>query len=154
MKLLFLDIDGVLNNSSTKEKLWNGSDGVDQRLWPMLSDWLQRWPVDVILSTSWRHHPGCLDYLSQCGLSWIDVTPRAEIIDQSYGRINRGAEIQAVLNQSFYKDAKYAILDDMGRNNFFPHQQQYLVQTSPKFGLRKKNLDRLDKIFGHNTGIQ
>lgn len=153
MKFLFLDIDGVLNNSSTKEKLWNGCDGIDQRLLKLFNDWYKPRSmslvdrVEIILSSTWRHHLGCIEELNEQGIYWTFVTPRVETLEKNYGRINRGAEIQYVLDMYGDKVSHYAILDDMSPREFLKNQYPSLVQTSFVHGLRPKDLKRLDKIL-------
>src|SRR5262247_3711400 len=74
MKLLFLDIDGVLNCSVTKER-WNGLTGIDRRLASMLLQWLSGKDVGVVLSSTWRLYEDTKEHLAAAGLSWIGQTP-------------------------------------------------------------------------------
>lgn len=151
MKVIFLDIDGVLNNDSTKEKLWNGCDGINKRLLELFQTWYdQQTDVEICLSSTWRHHPGCIEELNEHKIYWFTVTPRVETLEKNYGRINRGAEIQYVLDK-YDNISHYAILDDMDAGQFLPNQHKFLVQTSPVHGLRQKNLDKISKIFGETN---
>lgn len=148
MNLIFLDIDGVLNNASTKEKFC-GFDGIDCRLRDIFLNWLNRRPHKVILSSSWRIPSAHGDFeaeLNRNGINWIDKTP--------YLRgIGRGWEIEASLGK--HNPDKYAILDDYGPTEFLKHQRPFLVQTSAVKGLEEKKLKMLDKILGDvNAGTQ
>lgn len=136
MNVIFLDIDGVLNYSGTKEKLWNGCDGISLRHLKLFNDYIAPRDIKLVLSSTWRNHPGCLEVLKEHGLEFVAATPR--------GRI-RGEEIQAILIYGYID--KYAILDDLDPGSFLPNQRPFLVQTSYVYGLRPRNLKQLDKIL-------
>ena len=53
MKIIFLDIDGVLNRDSTKEK-FRDFTGVDVYLTNKFLTWLEGKDYDVVLSSTWR----------------------------------------------------------------------------------------------------
>lgn len=146
MKLLFLDIDGVLNCDSTKERVGFGRfkhfRGLDQRLLKLFLNWLRGKPVQVVLSSTWRLDQDQLTVMAFSGLRWIGVTPNLG---------HRGKEIDAYLASigSPILDSgpvrEYAILDDIMQ--FHPWQMSYFVQTSPIHGLRPKNLKKLEAIL-------
>lgn len=141
MKLIFLDIDGVLNNSYTKEKLWNGFTGVDKRLLKMFLDWHIKTDYQLVLSSTWRSGGDYMQELNDQGLFWKTVTPRTSIHGD-----RRGDEIQIILDQ--LKPDRYAILDDLEPSKFLKHQRPFLVQTSYVKGLEPKKLKKLDEILG------
>jgi hypothetical protein len=143
MKILFLDIDGVLNCATTKERI--GGDGIfaamiglDARPVMRLRRWLERHPeVKVVLSSTWRLHPDTLE-LVQAALPIFDVTPNLD---------NRQREIQAwLVNRLEIEPYTYAILDDM---QFFRGEvARHFVQTSYQHGLLEQHLMRVEKILG------
>lgn len=141
MKIIFLDIDGVLNNDYTKEK-FEGFTGIDARLRDMFLDWWRDRDYDIILSSSWRipsAHGDFLAELERNGLKWVSQTP--------YLRgIGRGHEIQESLNSN--NPSKYVILDDLGPSEFLKHQRPHLVQTSGHKGLEVKKLQKIDLLMG------
>lgn len=149
MKILFLDIDGVLNCDSTKEKVGFGRYrhflGLDQRLLKLLLDWLKRHSeVKLVISSTWRLDPDQLTVMAFSGLRWIGVTPNLG---------HRGKEIDAWLAGAGLalhnvEPAEYAILDDI--RQFHPWQMSHFVQTSPIHGLREKNLRKLERILNLN----
>lgn len=140
MKVLFLDIDGVLNNEKTKERLGPEAGifanfiGIDKRLLKLFQDWLADKPIEVVISSSWRTDERMLKVLADHGLRWLDITPN---------RGYRGREIEEWLKGKHV--ARYAILDDI--QQFYGHQYRHFVQTSYIHGLRPKNLKKLEAIL-------
>ena len=140
MEIIFLDIDGVLNNSFTKEKFC-GFTGIDKRLLKLFKDWYSSKDYQIILSSSWRipsAHGDFKQHLNDNGLFWIDETPYLK-------GIGRGHEVEASVK--IHKPEKYVILDDMGPSEFLKHQRPFLVQTSSIRGLEAKKLPLIDKIL-------
>ena len=91
MKLLFLDIDGVLNGTVTTER-WNGLIGLDRRLVSMFLEWLSGKDVRIVLSSTWRLYDDTKEQLAAAGLSWIGQTSDLRAI--------RGHEIAQFLNET------------------------------------------------------
>lgn len=142
MKILFLDIDGVLNNDFTKERLdasfgvFKGFIGIDQRLLKLFKDWFEtQTDLSIILSSSWRNHEGLR-------LAVEEELPISGVTGSS--RESREAEIFEWLQNNIELTDKFAILDDLNVGLL----QKFAVQTSPKHGLRPKNLKRLDELLG------
>lgn len=124
MRIIFLDVDGVLNNSSTTDKFceWVGID-------PVLVDVLKEIydesdkeeETRIVVSSSWRYDlinkyyssDGSYTYLknrlSEKGMEVIDCTPEDKI-SGSY----RGREILTWLedNKKKYNVTGWVILDD------------------------------------------
>jgi hypothetical protein len=136
MKLLFLDIDGVLNCKTTTER-WNGLPGIDRRLVSMFLDWLSDKDIGVVLSSTWRLYDDTKEHLAAARLSWIGQT--------AYLKAIRGYEIAQFLRETPNVEA-YAILDDY--DDMLPEQLPFLVQTSPVHGLRRRNFAKLNRILG------
>jgi hypothetical protein len=139
MKLLFLDIDGVLNCKTTTER-WNGLIGVDRRLASLFLEWLSGKDVGIVLSSTWRLYDDTKAQLSAVGLSWIGQTPKLRAV--------RGHEIAQFLNETPGVEA-YAILDDC--SDMLPEQLPFLVQTRHVHGLRKRNFAKLNRILGYRS---
>jgi HAD domain in Swiss Army Knife RNA repair proteins len=136
MKLLFLDIDGVLNCKTTTER-WNGLAGIDRRLASMFLEWLSGKDIGIVLSSTWRLYDDTKAHLATAGLSWIGQTPDLRAI--------RGHEIAQFLREAPDVET-YAILDDY--DDMLPEQLPFLVQTSPVHGLRRRNFAKLNRILG------
>lgn len=145
MKVLFLDIDGVLNCDSTKEKLttvFGDFTGVDARHLARLKNWLAgKDDLSIVLSSSWRldgrYDKAFTNKLKELGLSWISETPNIG---------HRGKEIATWLDEN--DCTHYAIIDDM--SDMHPVGAA-LVQTSSHDGLQDKHLKKLDKLLGYDT---
>ena len=145
MKVLFLDIDGVLNRHGCREvdqitNVFGEFDGVNPVLLDKFLTWLSDKDVKIVLSSSWRQDEHLGDnpkiYLKSKGLSWIDETPRLG---------HRGREIAAWLDA--HDVTHWAILDDE-QNNIHPVGKG-LVCTSSHKGLRDKDLIKLDALLGY-----
>lgn len=134
MKVIFLDIDGVLNRRTTKERCgpWKG---VDRQLAQRFTDWLATTDYKVVLSSTWRTDPTMYDHLHEAGIYWEDTTP---ILHSTW----RGQEIQSWLDYN-PQVAEYIILDDM---DVLPSQQHRHVQTDEDHGLTEKELNELRSL--------
>jgi hypothetical protein len=157
MKVIFLDIDGVLNKTGTKERLVasegllvDGVVGIDARLRDLFLGWLAERPdVHVILSSTWRYLNETRDELVRNGLHWVAETPAPGQLNGTYRKGIRGEEIEVILSKPSLSPfiTNYAILDDLGPLAFLKHQRRFLVQTSERFGLQKKHLNMLDRML-------
>lgn len=136
MKVLFLDIDGVLNNSYTKEKCL-GFTGVDKKLAKLLSNWLRKnTDISVVLSSTWRTDPKMWYAINAEGIEWIDVT------DELNGR-SQQIERWLVAHPDV---THYAIRDDQDYS-WTEDQYKAFVHTNEHKGLTDEDLKKLDKIF-------
>ena len=118
MKIIFLDIDGVLNSSAYRTQMGMRyfSEIIDQRKMLLLKHIVEETGAEVVLSSTWRKfwNPGesQLDPAGQhiqqifrdYGL-WIHS--KTPVLEKS----GRNEEIQAWLSQNPYIDG-YVILDD------------------------------------------
>lgn len=125
MKVIFLDIDGVLNDDETykKERTPEGYCGVDEKYIRNLKYIVDQTGAEIVLSSDWRsewHHNGIhgkdmfylLDKLKKYGLSIIDKTP-GHVKGKNHS--GRGQEIAKYL-KAHPGITDYVILDD---NEFF-----------------------------------
>lgn len=139
-KVLFLDIDGVLNNETTKEKFEEGLfkhfTALDHRLLKLFLNWIEDKDIKIIISSTWGASQFALDFLKKNGINYFDCTDK---------KGNRSKEIFEFTHLN--NVINYAILDDMDFG-WTPDQRARFVQTSYIHGLRKKDLKKLDKIFG------
>jgi hypothetical protein len=145
-KILFLDIDGVLNSDSTKERFLQFT-GISIFLATKLCRWLEkRKEVGVVLSSTWRLEDAFRNHVKLQGIDFVDCTP-----DLRSAGLKRGFEIEMWL-KDHPNVTTYGILDDYDPSMFLAQQRPWLVQTSPIFGLRDRNLAKLDDLMGLKDG--
>lgn len=117
MKILFLDIDGVVNSKNTLQRSNSGFIGIDPYMSILVDRIKQATGCVIVLSSTWRKDlDGRKEVMDKC-TSFIACTP------STYE--GRGNEIQdwIVSNQEFVE--VYAILDDDTKameqhgNNYF-----------------------------------
>ena len=142
MKVLFLDIDGVLNCETTWERLgeefgvFTGMMGIDFRLVERLKDWLRDHPeVKVVLSSTWRLDERMAAEVRRRGIDFIGVTRNL---------VNRTREIDDWL-AAHPEVTHYAILDDIPQ--FSNAQRQRFVRTAYAHGLQYKDLALIEVIL-------
>ena len=104
MKVLFLDVDGVLNSSKSFNK---GLDSVDQDMIHQLKRIIVSTGAEIVLTSTWRLYPQLLDKISNI-LSDNDLTIR-DTTSPSFR--NRAYEINQWLDKRKYV-TQFAILDD------------------------------------------
>lgn len=127
MKILFLDIDGVCNCASTKNK-HGVFIGIDPILASRVKNIIEKTGCAVVLSSTWRLDEKSRQEVRDKVCEFISTTPR-----KASGF--RGAEIDDWLSShSELGITHHAILDD--DNDFMPGQP--LFQTSWQEGLTKE----------------
>jgi hypothetical protein len=146
VKVLFLDIDGVLNSTKTcvafggyplrLEEL-GAFDHVAIRLLQRLCDSAG---VVICLSSAWRLDNDFKDVGAAFGLPIIDRTP------SSLGP--RGREIQQWLD-AHPEVEQYAIIDDDG--DMLPEQMPRFVHTDGHEGMTWADFTKLCSLFGESA---
>ena len=134
MKILFLDIDGVVNCEHTRQR-HRGFTGIDPHLAFIVGKITLAIPeLKVVLSSSWRmFEDGGIDEIESQVVPLYGQTPRLE------GEI-RGKEIQAWLDQHPEVE-RYAILDD--DNDMLPVQMPNFFQTAWHTGITEEVAKRV-----------
>ncbi len=148
MKVIFLDIDGVLNCASTKRRL-RGSPFVDDDKLLLLKDLVEKTGAELVLSSTWRLgllYPDVAAFtvdtdaliaeLAEYGLRLYDHTPK--LSDRQ-----RGHEIAAWLAENPEVE-KFVILDD---DSDMAHLKEHLVQTSWIAGLQTVHVEKAIKLL-------
>lgn len=149
MQLIFLDVDGVLNNDCTTTTTSDGWCFVDDYLVKRLARLVHKTQAKVILSSSWRdgwiavkhknNEPFFKELWSKLfsyGIELYDRTGR--------WRKSRGEEIQHYLNNCS-NVTNYVILDDV--SNFLPNQQSHTILTNPAIGLTEEDVNNAIAIL-------
>ena len=168
MRIIFLDIDGVLNHACTRE-MCEGCIGVDQGNREAFRDHVEESNKEeetkVVLSSSWRvgvdqngreipkHYQYLTDRLDSVGLSIYDETPFLEDEDEGFRwEEKRGHEIMKWLDD--HKElgiSAYVVLDDVLFTDFKElGVSRHLVRTSwdsPRGGFTEKHIKKAMAIL-------
>lgn len=148
MKVLFLDIDGVLNSDTfylnrPKEIkcLPYPLSEFDPACVARLNRILAETKARLVVSSSWRHDAFIDRVLDKAGIKpkmW-DITP--------YGMGKpRGHEIKKFLSEHPNIE-NYVILDDVA--NMLPEQQSHFVQTKYYYGLTDEDMEKAINILNN-----
>ena len=135
MRVLFLDIDGVVNCETTPGRDV-GRLCIDPRLASLVRGIADAVPdLKVVLSSSWREVPRSRARIDKQVVPCFDATPVINEADDV-----RGYEIQAWLELS-PGVRRYAILDD--DTDMLPHQLPNFFRTSTETGMTAVIADRV-----------
>jgi hypothetical protein len=145
--LIFLDIDGVLNNTPWMEE--NGFGTLDPFNVQMLVQLIQLTNAYLVISSDWRryHSYSVLCYrLVNDGVPdrFIGATPCLEVeVDDDEEIVPRGLEIDAWLKTKNWKGS-FCILDDL--SDMTPHQDR-LIQTDDDYGLIERDIEKVISLL-------
>ena len=142
LKIIFLDVDGVLNCDTTTTLTKSCFPFVENRFIENLKTIIDATNAKVVLSSDWRYSRDfpelkdneffeLQDKLAEFGIGFYGFTP--------YGGWDstRGDEIDAWLKEHPEVE-NFVILDD--RCDMEPHKEK-LVRTEPALGLTTKNVE-------------
>lgn len=157
MKIIFLDVDGVLNCGTTKER-HKGMLGIEDEKVTLLREIIEATGAKVVLTSTWRidwERDVPFESLNSDGrylvkkLADQDIEIIAKVPDVAWSK--RGAEILEYIHNSHEKIDGIVILDDERFDFEETGLVQYLVKTQflPKYpeqplGLQKSHV--LDAI--------
>lgn len=147
-KVLFLDIDGVLN---TDRQHWhcqmNGVTPVDEFGYEFapkavnnLTTIFEETGAEIVISSSWKFLG-----LQTLQKMWKDRNLPGSILDITPDGDNKGWEIDEWLLKHKGQVNGYAIIDD--ENDMQPEQQGHFVQTNSQFGITLKDAERVITIL-------
>lgn len=147
MKVLFLDIDGVLNSRRSAEAFggYPHSFNIDQMAMfdktalALIRKVVRKTRCAVVLSSSWRIGMEPVDTAAGLDLPIIDHTP----VSWEQGR-KRGDEIKQWLAAN-PEVTKYAIVDD--DSDMLDEQKPFFVKTDHINGLSWENYERLMELL-------
>lgn len=158
MKVIFLDIDGVLNSRIYDRKRdWNAQTDVDETRLPLLKKIVQETGAKIVLSSTWREHwdkdCGKCDAdgvyinasLFKHGLEIFDKTP-----DLGRGA-DRPEEIRTWLNSAREPVESFVILDDCRYD--WGGLSDGFVKTNPHLGLglEEEHVEKAVEILNKNN---
>lgn len=126
MKILFLDVDGVLNSYKT-----GGMYALKRNCLRRLQKIVEETGCEIVLSSTWRKDEYALRRLKRVlAYRGIKIKDTAPIFQKGF----RGLEIQAWLVSNPSPDGyKFAIVDD--DSDMLDHQLPHFFQTDPEYGL-------------------
>ena len=154
MKVLFLDIDSVLNTSKTPTRQDAAGHllAMDPYKVFMVNNAVDKYGWQVVLSSDWRHMPDWEETMKANGLvfKFLGRTPNygslglseEEDAKANVGRLCRGYEIKVWMD-AHPEVEKYAILDDT--DEFLTEQRGSFFQTDYKVGLTEELMERVVK---------
>jgi transcriptional antiterminator len=144
MKILFLDIDGVLVN---RKRLIAGKPyEFDESCKERLETFLTQYPdVKIVLSSTWRRTDRTMNFINHNSRliyrRIISKTPVLQGVDDI-----RGREIETWLDLYYKPITHYAILDD--DSDMLPEQMEYFVHVNNNFeGVQDNHIEKLKKIL-------
>ena len=162
MKVIFLDVDGVLNHDHTKETIEGFSFVSDEQLL-LLKKLVDNTGAKLVLSSTWRRGWYCKEYISE-----PDASDRQDIrlFDALCGKLHevglelldytddfglRGTEIEAwIQNWSGEPIESFVILDDMDDLEMAPYED-HLVQTCFSDGLQESHVQKATNLLNSPT---
>lgn len=156
MRVIFLDIDGVLNNDRTVCRSPTGNVGVSGSLVNRLSKIVRETDAKIVLTSTW-----IFDYLSRTSdgkylekrLSYKGLKI-SDCISCDYRiKKHRGASIIEYLEQ--HPDiSHYVIIDDNIFDLYFsPITKQHLVITDEREGITDRDVDECIRILNGELNV-
>lgn len=138
MKIIFLDIDGVLNHEAfykdryekvmDGEKLNHPYSELDPNSVSHLNSLIEDTSAKVVITSTWRHHglDYCKDVLEYHGFNGeiIDITPSSPTRFRGLEILDWVKENEKLIGERYFNFTEYVILDDDSdmlywqRNNF------------------------------------
>ena len=160
MKVLFLDIDGVLNcvyPTPSDDNEWVDLDewryGLNPQLVARLRFIIANTDCKIVISSSWRHHNSYAPY--QPNRNWRDVLAeklhrtRDEVFAGETGYDNRGQrgiEIKQWLSE--HQVDAYCVVDDETIDIVGYVDDRFIVKTDMKVGMTLDDAKKIVRILG------
>lgn len=133
--IIFLDVDGVLNNHGTTTRNAHHFIGLDPLLVERFKRLRQKTNAEVVLSSTWRLYPALYAEAEKAVGPFLGRTP--DLPGTPVGALiqpaTRGQEIQSWIHQNHFT-GRFCIIDDMPPMCFHPHEAK-LIRTSMSHGL-------------------
>lgn len=150
MKVIFLDVDGVLNSGEgLKQHInKNGFNGIleyskiEDKPLKLLQEIIEKTSAKIVLSSSWKNSKRLYEKLERrlrdCGMEICDITP-------SIGIENRkGYEIKRWLDNNEVEN--FVILDDEADMYLYTDSKQF-IRTTYKHGLTEELKNRAIEVL-------
>lgn len=145
MKVIFLDVDGVLNND-THARCAGGYSSFDPDSIDQLNRVLIETGAFIVISSTWRYFYN-IDRFN--GLFTLEGLVPGRVIDMTArdDDLCRGEQIDAWLRGAFDVEAWVAV-DDMPSTLMRPLPESNVIKTDEMTGLRKEHADRMIAVLG------
>ena len=158
MKVIFLDVDGVLNSvrwMKSDECVTNGGIfGMDTQAVKLLKYIIEKTDAKIVVSSSWRI--GGITEGSHFHDELKRTDPSDTILDAVIGKTCqgdidpplprnwvRGDQIQRWIDDNDF-DGKFVILDD---SDDMAHLSDHLIRTETEIGILRSHVDRVIKAL-------
>lgn len=160
MKVVFLDVDGVLNCVKTKEQTPSGCTGIESKLVKNLATIVNETKAIIILTSDWKIEWEAVSFccsedakylntkLGEEGLQVVGKTYDDHVYDP-YLR-DRGKGIRRYLDALEDAAEGYVILDDHIFEDYDFELRKHLVKTNSFEGLTTKDAERAIEILNGN----
>lgn len=150
LKIIFLDVDGVMNNPRTLERIGEpkgtkgGMLGMDPKLIAKIHEIIDRTKAKIVLSSTWRMGPW-EEEMKQFGFRTEEII---SVTGRDGDRI-RGAEIDQWLeSHKSLNIKKYAIIDD--DSDMLKKQMRMFFQTKWNTGITDKIKEKVIKFLNED----
>lgn len=157
MKIIFLDIDGVLNSddwykSGEAKKAYEKTNIVsdyhfDPNAWKWVEKLLIETGAKIVLTSSWRNFTLEATIKDFTGTNFevlnkyiVGITPRSKLR-------HRGKEIETFIQSTDIKIDRYVIIDD--DTDFISEQLPYFVNTHWFHGITENDYNKAKKILNN-----
>jgi hypothetical protein len=148
MKVIFLDIDGVLNSGKYIKALDGAFDDPKNQMDPEAIKLINRLTdstgAKLVVSSTWRlAFIKSADPVGQLAICMRSYGLTGEVIDMTNqcAGSSRGVEIQGWLDNKYTQLGidKFVIIDD---DSDIDHLRKYLVKTKFEFGLQEEHINQ------------
>ncbi len=154
VKILFLDVDGVLNGANI------GYGGVDDALLFLLKTIIDETHCKIVLSTTWRLNQTARRLL----LHFMKANGNINVDDIIIGdtpnmrHTNRAIEIETFLQskqfRSLYSVTQWCALDDLNLYRYYPIlMKHHFVRTNYKTGMTSKDAHKVVKLLNRQNAV-
>ena len=142
-KIIFLDVDGVLNSEYINARSPEGHVGVMDSKVKLLSKLVEETNADVVISSDWRlikdaDYQYLINKLRYKG--HIEIKGETPNLSWSH----RGTEIKSYLDD--HPTDAWVVLDDIVFSDF-EIVEGHLVLTDPEFGLTEADVEKAKRIL-------
>lgn len=160
MKVIFLDIDGVLNHDNWyvskryQDMQWDEDNelDIDPDCAERINKICEQTGAKIVITSDWRiSWYGTLTRLQRGGINTeyvIDKTPEFLWIDIPGFDKSRGSEIETWINFNMDINQNYVIIDD--RTDFKPGQQEHFIHINPYCGITDDDMNKAINILNTN----